>query len=918
MTSFIFQVLQEILERDKDISEYTFVLPSKRAGSFLLHELNRLKSGPVFSPKVISIEEFAEEVSELNTLDNLSALFEFYGIYKELTPDDEVEDFDIFSSWGQTLLHDFNEIDRYLVDPKPFFGYLSNIQEVNHWSLQDEKTDLMKSYLSFWEKLPRYYQALSGQLEKKGFAYQGMVYRKAAEKVGDYLAGNSDHHIFIGFNALNTAEQEIFQFMLESGRAEVFWDIDKTFYDDKQHGVSYFLRAYASQWKYYQKHPIKKFSSDFAKPKALEIIGVPKNITQAKYLGEILAQMSPEEVAKTAVVLGDEGLLLPVLNSLPSNVQEVNVTMGFSLRNAPVAFLIENLLKMHSDPEGKMYFKDVTAVVLHPLIQKISKGESLLLSEKIRKENLVYLSSEEIGEQSTDSTARLYELCFRPWRNDPKRAVDSLQDLIYLIKSKLDKNRDRISLEFLYQFHLLLNKLDNLLDRFNHIQSVKSLYSIYKDLVSGETVDLRGKPFSGLQLMGVLESRVLDFDRVILLSVNEGVLPAGKSSNSFIPFDLKCAYSLPTYKEKDAVYAYHFYHLLQRASQVYLMYNTETGGLNAGEKSRFLLQLEMERRPQHQVRRYTVVPKIPAFRLEEAEIEKTPEIMRRIAQLAEKGFSPSALTSYMRNPLDFYKQYVLGIKEQDEVEETIAYNTLGTVVHDTLEKFYKQWEGKEIKRAHLEEMLEKVPEEIQHQFQVHYAAQPLRSGKNLLILEVAIRYVQNFLRGEIAEIRNGNSIRILQVERKLESSFPMDELEFPVRLKGTVDRVDIFNGKVRIIDYKTGKVEQNKVEVVEWSDITGDYDKYSKPFQVLMYASLLNENQPLSTPVEAGIISFKNLQAGFLKFSKKDGEGRKATKDSDITQETLSAFKKELKKLILEICNPAISFKEKAIKNKVW
>lgn len=918
MTSFIYQVLQDLLQRNQDLSEHIFILPSKRAGSFLLHELSGLNDSPIFAPKVISIEEFAEELAGVETIDNTSALFEFYDAYRKVTSDDNLEDFDIFSSWGQTLLHDFNEIDRYLVDPKSFFGYLSSIQEVNHWSLQGEQTDLMKRYISFWEKLPAYYEALVEQLEKKSLAYQGMVYRKASQNLKQYLEKNSDPHIFIGFNALNTAEQEIFQQMLEGGRAEVFWDIEKRFFEDTDHGASHFLRKYAAQWKHYQNHSLNQISSEFCKSKELEIIGAPKNISQAKFLGELLSEMSPEEVEKTAVVLGDEALLLPVLNSLPSNIQEVNVTMGFSLRNAPVAFLIENLLKMHSVAEEKIYYKDVTAVVLHPLIQKITKGDSRLLSEKIRKENLVYLTSEAINGFATGRTSELYNICFKSWHNDPKLAVNNLQDLIYLIKENLDGYKDQITLEFLYQLHLLLNKLGRLLDKYDHIRTIKTLFSIYKDLISGETVDLRGKPFSGLQLMGVLESRVLDFENVIMLSVNEGVLPSGKSTNSFIPFDLKCAYNLPTYKEKDAVYAYHFYHLLQRAKKVYLMYNTETGGLNAGEKSRFLLQLEMNKEPNHQIRSYTVIPKVPIFKPEEKEIIKTPEIMEKIVQLAAKGFSPSALTSYIRNPLDFYKQYVLGIREKDEVEETVAYNTLGTVVHDALESFYKPWEGKEIRVEDVEKMLVRVPDEIRNQFQIHYTSQPLHSGKNLLILEVAVRYVQNFLKSEIKILREKNTIQIVQVERKLQSSFPLEELDFPVNLKGTVDRVDRYNGRVRIIDYKTGKVEQNKVEITDWSEISSDYDKYSKPFQILMYACLLNDHQPLSTPAEAGIISFKNLQSGFLKFTKKEGTGRNAEKDSDITQETLSAFKEELKRLILEICNPEVPFKEKVIKQKAW
>lgn len=292
--------------------------------------------------------------------------------------------------------------------------------------------------------------------------------------------------------------------------------------------------------------------------------------------------------------------------------------------------------------------------------------------------------------------------------------------------------------------------------------------------------------------------------------------------------------------------------------------------------------------------------------------------MERIRERAAEGFSPSALTSYIRNPLDFYKQQILKIQEPEEVEETVAYNTLGTVVHDTLEFFYKQWLGQELEIAPLQKAISETPSEIEKQFRRHYTEAPMKTGKNLLIFEVAKRYVLNFLRSEIKNLKKGNSIRILQVENKQKSPFPVPGLDFPVNLKGTVDRVDEFNGKLRIIDYKTGRVDQSKVEVVDWDEISTDYDSYSKPFQILTYACLLDDSNKITAPVEAGIISFKNLKGGFLKFSKKDKKGKGAKKDPEITPEVLEDFKEQLRKLILEICNPNIPFQEKELKQNAW
>ena len=919
MTSFIEQVLQELLTRNGEISHTTFILPSKRAGVFLVNRLSKLSSTPVFAPKVLSIEDFAEEIAGLKSIDNVTSLFEFYSAYLASTPKENCEGFETFATWAQTLLYDFNEIDRYLVDYKSFFGYLGNIQEMNHWYLQEERTPLMENYLLFWNKLPEYYEALQKQLEKKELAYQGMIYRRASEKITNYAAAASGSFVFLGFNALNSAEQNIFQTLLATGKAEIFWDVDEVFLNDDHHDVSLFLRNYLNSWPYYKENELRMVSRSYTNKKDIKMVGVPKNIGQAKYVGELLSKMSPEELQQTAVVLGDESLLLPVLNSLPPNVEEVNITMGFALQNAPIAFLFEHLLKMHTvQGDGTHYYKDLMLVLSHPLVQQVTSGYSRRLLENIRKENLVYLKEEDIIAAAPRELKRLFEICFGDWNNDPRVALELLQELIMIFKDRLDKDRDQITLEFLYQLHLLLNQLNNLLQKYPYINSIKILFTIYKDLLSSKTVDFRGKPFSGLQLMGMLESRVLDFKNVILTSVNEGVLPAGKSSNSFIPFDLKCAYKLPTYKEKDAVYTYHFYHLMQRAERVHLLYNTESDGLNAGEKSRFLLQLEMEDNANHQIEKFNVSPVVPPVPAQLKTVHKSAGILEKIKERAAEGFSPSALTTYIRNPLDFYKQYILGLKEREEVEETVAYNTLGSVVHDTLESFYKEWLDEEVTIPKLEQALKETNAEIEKQFREHYTKAPLDKGKNLLIFEVARRYVRNFLRSEIESLKAGNKLKILKIEEKLKIQISFDNLDFPVFLKGTVDRVDEFNGKLRIIDYKTGKVEQNKVEVVDWEEITSDYDRYSKPFQILTYAVMMNDKDPLPQVSEAGVISFKNLKEGFLKFCKKDKKGYGAKKDTDVTAETLEEFKIQLKNLILEICDPEIPFVEKEIKHNAW
>lgn len=912
MITFIRETLQELKKTSSiPLSEMMFVLPSKRAGAFLLKELAQISDNSIFAPEVLSIEEFTEQISELHLIDNTISLFEFYDAYSKITPEDKREDFETFSGWAQNLLHDFNEIDRYLIEYRPFFDYLSGIQDIKHWYLQPERTEMMEKYLDFWKKLPEYYESLRKNLLNKGLAYQGLIYRVAAEKIADFAGNSKKHLVFIGFNALNNSEQEIIHFLLKKGRAEVFWDLDEIFYQDRAHAASMFLRKYLKEWDYYQKHPFTGFGKHYSEEKNINLIGIPKNIGQAKYVGELLGDFDEKALENTAVVLGEEELLLPVLNSLPARLKELNITMGFPIKNSPLHTLFESLFLLHLS-SSSYYYKDVLAITENPFIQPLLKEEGSQLTKEIHSDNLVYLEYDRICKIFSEDLKILIDACFKTKSENVGEFLNSLQRIIQNIKFDLKEKNDKLGLEFLYHFHRLFNKLQNLTLEYPHVQNLKILFGFYKELISTENLDFQGRPFKGLQLMGMLESRALDFETVIITSLNEGVLPAGKSETSFIPYDLKKQEGLPTYLEKDAVYTYHFYRLLQRAKNVYLLYNTEAEGLNSGEKSRFITQLLVENQPQHKLKSYFVSPQVPRVEKNLKEIRKTPQILEKLKSLAGSGFSPSALTTYIRNPIDFYVQYVLGIRDQEEVEETVAFNTLGTVVHNSLEDFYRPLEGNVLTAEHISEFEKQLGQKIHEEFARTYSPAALTKGKNLLIFEVARRYLQNFLKFEKQRLENGEEIKIIQIEKDLRIPVKIENLDFPVYLRGKVDRYELLNGIPTVIDYKTGKVLDSDLNVYEWDEITKDYDKYAKCFQVLTYVSLLAENKDLTFPAEAGIISFKNLKNGFLKYEKKERGTR--NKDSLITPETLDTFKVEVKKLISEICDPDTPFIEKEIK----
>jgi ATP-dependent helicase/nuclease subunit B len=910
MTSFISQILKQLLSQDTNISDLIFVLPSKRAGAYLRKELALLVDKPIFSPEVISIEEFSEKVSELKTIDSVHTLFELYAVYKEVTPKEELEDFENFSNWAQTLIHDFNEIDRYLIDPKKIFNHLFEIQDKNHWSFGDDQTEIVKNYLKFWKKLPEYYNSLQENLISKSEGYQGLIYRYAAEKIEDFAKTDAPNYVFLGFNALNNAEQHIIQSML-ANKARIFWDIDEVFLKDKNHDASLFIRQYLENWPYYKTNKFEYASSTYNSKKDIEIIGVPKNVGQVKFVAETLSNLSTSKLNSTALVLGDESLLLPMLNSIPPNIEALNITMGYPLKYSVFSSFFEKLFEIFQIENNQIYYKDVIAVLSSPLIIKATNSRSEDVVAKIKTENLLYLSTQQIISFFKEKHSKLIAACFTDHKLKPRQALERFTIIINTFKGLLDKDEDSLGLEFLFHYNQVVQRLSELIEEFPHFTSLVSLLQYFRELSSQQSLDFQGKPFQGLQLMGMLETRGLDFETVILTSVNEGILPAGKSNNSFIPYDLKKTFDLPTYKEKDAIYTYHFYHLLHRAKKIYLLHDTDTESQMGSEKSRFLLQLLHEKQPEHNITSSVISPEVPVVVNELKTIFKTPEVLEKLKQLAARGFSPSALTTYIRNPLDFYKQYILGIRDTEEVEETVAYNTLGTVVHDTLEAFYVPFIGKPLSIENLKDLKKRTSKEVKAQFEKSYSKAPLDKGKNLLIFEVAKRYVINFLNMEIKELEAGKNIIIKEVETNLSSTLSIPELNFPVKIRGKVDRVDLYEGILRIIDYKTGKVLQNQLQITDWEYITTDYDKYSKPFQVLTYATMLLNNSSNNGEVEAGVISFKNLKEGFLKFNLKQKEN---SNGSNISSEILEDFQEQLKLLIVEICDPKTPFTEKEIK----
>ncbi|WP_396158011.1 PD-(D/E)XK nuclease family protein [Flavobacterium sp.] len=923
--SFLSKLAEELLNNNSLSLHLTnIVLPNKRAKIFLIEELKRQSSTTFLAPKIISIEMLIEEISQLRTLDNIELLFEFYIVYLENTEKSKQQDFEKFSSWAVTLIQDFNEIDRYLIKQTEIFSYLLDIERIKHWTPNvNNQSKLIENHLDFWKLMPFYYQKFTEHLLNKKVGYQGLLYRKASENCLAFAKKTEvTTFVFAGFNALNASEETIIKYLVEHNKASVFWDIDAVFLKDEFHDAGLFLRRIKNSWKHFETHPFNWITDAFSSDKNIEVIGTPKSIGQAKIAGKIIEKIVFENksLENTAIVISEENILIPVLNALPVEVENLNITMGYPSKNNPAQILIYKLFQLHLNAQNRnkkqsvFYYKEVLEILNNPLI--VSSIQANEVVKIIKNSNLTFITSNRLSElffKYDLLNNELVQHLFFDWNVSVNEILEKLKSILIYIKTHLSNQneQDKVTKAFVFSIYNVVLKITNYYESYKNIENLEILFTIYKQVIDQAQVSFEGEPLKGLQIMGILESRVLDFENVIITSLNEGKLPGGKSNNSFIPYDVKLEKGLPTYKERDAIFTYHFYRLLQRAKNIYLLYNTHSEGIDAGEKSRFITQLEIEHLPNHNFKKVFYNAIKPDTIYQPIEVIKTQPILDRLEEIATgKGFSPSSLTNYLRNPIQFYYQRILGVSDNEEVEENVALNTLGTIIHEVLEKMYAPFEGKniQIQVSDIDVMIQNIEVITIEKFKDVYKEGEIKKGKNLIAFEVAKRNIYNFLIQEKQNIEIGDELFILSLEKEHSAEIVHPNLPFPIRIAGKVDRIELRNNTIRIIDYKTGKVEGNKLKIDTFEGVTLDLAN-DKIIQLLCYALMFQENSLKENyNVEVGIFSFKNMKAGFLPFT--FGKGRGVIGETVITTDFLEKFKEELVILIQEILNPAVPFKE--------
>jgi hypothetical protein len=909
MSTFIAKVVEDVFRKQNNYKNLIFVLPSQRSCVFLKEEVLKQLQKSSFLPKIISIENYIQEISTFNLINTTQLLFEFYSIYLETVPKETIEAFDAFSQWATIALNDFNELDSYLVNSTHFFENLRDLKRLEEWFQDKKPSKLALNYLQFFEYLHLFYNKLNEKLKYNKVGYQGLIYKESIHNLETYIQNNkSNHVVFVGFNALNKAEETIFQELLNRKLASVYWDVNEQLLNTSNE-AGFFLRKYKNEWDYYKKNPFLWVNNKSLTTSNIHIIGTPKNISQLKYAGELLSNQT--NYNKTALVLADENLLNLTLNSLPKTVAAINITMGYALKNIPISALFDGIFKLHlnqqkfnKETEQQFYYKDILNVINNPFLNKLFNKTLSVISAKIKRENSIFVSFESLensilSKEKEQEKALLLIALFKFSKNI-NAVIKQCIHLIYQLK----ECTVGIEKEYLFRFYTIFQQLETLNITYKHITNLKILHLFYKQLLFNEKLSFQGEPLQGLQLMGMLETRVLDFDTVIITSVNEGVLPAGKSTHSFIPFDVKKHFKLPTYQEKDAIFSYHFQRLLQRTQNCYLIYNTESDGYGAGEKSRFLTQIQLNNpHATHEI----ISPKAQIATKTIITIPKTPVISEKLKLLFKKGISPSALVTYIYNPIRFYEQKVLGIREEDEIEETIAVNTMGTVIHDVLEDLYTPYIGKFLSIAYIKEMIKRCETLLTKYFKKHYYKGTITTGKNRLIFEVSKNHIHRFLKQELQLLKHNKQVKILALEKKLVSELVIDGIDFPIKIHGIVDRIDELDGVTRIIDYKTGKVEAKHLKLNDFTVIKGDYD-YTKALQVMLYSYLYTSNTTKEIiGLQSGVISFKNLNSGFLKmnFSEKS-----RGKDFEVSGVRIQEFMNEIKNLIREILDPKTPFTE--------
>lgn len=944
MKPFLYQVATLFYQQyGAEIHRLAFVFPNRRAGLFFQKYLSEISEKPLFSPSILTINDLFMQLSGKHPADKIQMLFRLYELYKQRSGSSE--SFDEFIYWGEMLLNDFDDIDKYMVDARMLFRNVSDLKSLDDdfnylspeqvqairsfWSSFYPKGDSpnQQHFLELWEILYDLYAGLRTSLAKDGCGYDGMIFREVVEQLEKEPMSDFpfDQVVFVGLNALSVSEERLLLALQKKGVADFYWDYVGPWVTDPDNKASFFLernlRLFPSRMQLPATEPVQA---------EIRVMGVPSAIGQAKQVYPILQaladeqQLTDESALRTAIVLPDEHLLVPVLNAIPEAIQHINVTMGYPLAGTPVAALMEYILTLQKniryiDRVPVFYFRDVLPILNHQYVMAAAPEEVSQLVKDMTAGNRIYVHAADLNRHE------LLSILFTPVQNTEELS-DYLIHVLEALNACLRNNRPNpddeemisnstqttadIEQEFIFHYFATVNRMKEVMREAKIEMRLDTYFRLLKRMTDLITIPFEGEPLSGLQVMGVLETRALDFDQLIILSMNEGIFPLKKAANSFIPYNLRRGFGLPTYEHQDSVWAYHFYRLIRRAKQVTLLYDTRTTGLQTGEVSRFVHQLRYHY--QYPLIDELVVYDVASSAVPPISVQKTAEVEKLLSDFLSGGpraLSASAINTYLDCPLKFYFSVLEQIQEEDEITETVERDVFGSILHKVMEDLYAPFKGKLV-TADLLKLLRKdqplltgtIARAFAELFFKSPVVRPLE-GENFLTGEMIRKYAEKILEQDA----RFTPFHYIESEKKVRATITLSDRRI-VQLKGFIDRVDSLDRVLRIVDYKTGSGK------LEFESVEGLFDKEAKDrpkavMQVFLYAWMYQQlPEYTGMPIQPAIYYLRTLfQRSFNPVvEQKKGRG-KADKVNSF-QDFASDFEDKLRQCLDEIFNLDIPF----------
>ncbi|HEY0977583.1 MAG TPA: PD-(D/E)XK nuclease family protein [Flavobacteriales bacterium] len=872
MEPFLVRLAHAILaEHGTALREVAVVLPSERAGLHLRHALARAAGAPLWSPELLTLATCTQRISGHRPLPMEELLFEAYEAYREVSAG-EAQPLTEFLQWAPTALNDMSEADAHLVPLDGFYRDLRSWEELE-WSFnEDPLSPGQQRMVRYWAMKGRLHAALNTRLQARSLGTNGLVERIAAEQ-DTALPWRTLW--FAGLNALTPAQERILDRARRQGIARFAWDADTYYLTDHAQEAGLHLRKAIGRFGPGMIPPVDGIRSGQLK---VETVGTPNEAAQAWCAARLLVEAAPDERRATAVVLANGNLLGPVLEALPTDLGAINVTMGSPVSNLPAGALLEALLELHAGarPDKGYFHRDVERLLRHPFLQQGSTAHATreLLADVARSQR-TFVPVARLG-TFADALPEPFGQHARQVFTSVTNAAHDLPERTNALLSwaRLLVQHDAFSTEQLYQASLALQRFQPLLATYHPDLDPSAYGRIHQRLLRTAEVGLFGEPLQGVQVMGLLETRALDHRRIVVLGAQEGDLPSGGNDRSFIPFELRRAYAMPLRDSTDAVQAYNFMRMLHGAELLVLVH--PEGDASKG-RSRYILQLEHElahRVPVSFTARQARIP-VPVRATASVLVAKDEAVLARLRALLQKGLTPSQLGEWLTCPLDFHLRRVLGVKETDEVAARIAANVLGEGLHTTVENLYRPWLGSSLRADDLREAATRVPAALRTTLASVVAPEVMEAGQPLLQLEMAAQAAQRFLRKEAELVEGGADIVPSALELDLNGEVPRASaaLGTPVHLRGRLDRVDVRDGRVHILDLKTGRVNDAELTVHEPTLAAFNGGKRYAA-QLLTYAWLYLNKHPEVEAVRAGLLPLQRPSASGGVYLRVDGSDR--------------------------------------------